>query len=559
MAHFRQPHTFPDDQVAGPAAPGRWFVAGASTPDRQALERAAYRDLAGHFDIVAVLQRSSSSVLYDARDIEGDRRVAVRAISRAALDPALEERLARALSDAASMDHPNIVAIQRSGGGARVLWYAMEFVEGPSLATILRDHGPLDYRRCLTVIEQTAAALQYAHRRGVVHGDIHPANIFVFGPGWVLVSDFSLGRLLAALPGGEAGWAAPRQRPVYRAPEEESSDLPPSPSADQYALALTAWECLTGASPGAQHEDHSLAARLAELRPDLSPHVGAALQRALRSRPSERFPTVQDFVAALSSVGQGAPVTAAPPRTSEPSPASQRLLFVNHPQRKPARRLIAGAAAALAVVALGVVSLRGVGTRDGFSPAVPILGPDASARAAPSPAEKAPASRAAPGPADAPTGAQAAAPEAGTQTPDTSAALRSTDRTSPDDESVDESVLRGERDEPVAPRTRPRIRPPGRASNTSRNAPAPVTQAPEPPPAPTIVPGRLFVSSRPWGQVFVDGQLVGNSPLASATIAPGAHVIRVVRPGFRSYEREVFVTSGQDVRLVDLVLEAEPR
>jgi serine/threonine protein kinase len=558
MAHFRQPHTLPDDQIGGPAAAGRWFVGGASTPDRQALERAAYRDLAGHFDIVAVLQRSSSSVLYDARDIEGDRRVALRAISRTALDPALEERLVRALADAASMDHPNIVAIQRSGGGARVLWYAMEFVEGPSLATILRDHGPLDYRRCLTVVEQTAAALQYAHRRGVVHGDLHPANIFVFGPGWVLVSDFSLGRLLASLPGAEESWAA-RQRPVYRAPEEEASDLPPSPAADQYALALTAWECLTGASPGAQHEDHSLAARLAELRPDLPPHVRTALQRALRPRPSERFPTVQDFVAALSSAGQAAPVNAAPPRTSEPSPASQRLLFVNYPQRKPARKLIAGAVAAFAVITLGVVSLRGVGTRDAFSPAVPILGPGASGQPAPSPSEKAPASRAAPGPAE-PTGAQAALPEAGSQAPDTAASLRSTDRASLDEESADGGVVRDDEPaEPAAPRTQPRTRPPGRAANTSRNAPAPVTQTPEPPPAPTIVPGRLFVSSRPWGQVFVDGQLIGNSPLASATISPGTHVIRVARPGFRSYEREVYVTPGQDVRLVDLVLEAEPR
>jgi serine/threonine-protein kinase len=557
MAHFRQPHALPDDAIGRPEAPGRWFVGGATTPDRQALERAAYRDLAGHFDIVAVLQRSSSSVLYDARDIEGDRRVALRAISRTALDPGTEEQLVRALSDSASMDHPNIVAIQRSGAGARVVWYAMEFVEGPSLATILRDHGPLDYRRCLTVVEQTAAALQYAHRRGVVHGDLHPANIFIFGPGWVLVSDFSLGRLLASLPGGDES-GAERHRPVYRAPEEEASDLPPSPAADQYALALTAWECLTGASPGAQHEDHRLAARLAELRPDLPPHVGTALQRALRSRPSERFPTVQDFVTALASAGQAAPVTVAPPRTSEPSPASQRLLFVNYPQRKPGRRMIAGAAAALAVVALGVVSL-GLGTRDAFSPAVPILGP-ASATPAASADERAPTTRAEPGPGA--TGAQAAVPEAGSQAPDPPPAFQSTDRSPVDEASVEGPAMRDEdRSAPVPPRTQPRTRPPARDGTTgsSRNAPAPLTPSPETPPAPAVVPGRLFVSSRPWGQVFVDGQLVGNSPLASLTISPGAHVIRVVRSGFRSYEREVYVTPGQDIRLVDLVLEAEPR
>jgi serine/threonine-protein kinase len=118
-----------------------------------------------------------------------------------------------------------------------------------------------------------------------------------------------------------------------------------------------------------------------------------------------------------------------------------------------------------------------------------------------------------------------------------------------------------DRSAPVPPRTQPRTRPPARDGTTgsSRNAPAPLTPSPETPPAPAVVPGRLFVSSRPWGQVFVDGQLVGNSPLASLTISPGAHVIRVVRPGFRSYEREVYVTPGQDIRLVDLVLEAEPR
>jgi serine/threonine protein kinase len=553
MAHFRHPHTLPDDQIGRPSAQGRLFVGGAGTPDRQALERAAYRDLAGHFDIVAVLQRSASSVLYDARDIEGDRRVALRVIARTALNAGMEERLVRALSDAASMDHPNIVAIQRSGAGAKVFWYAMEFVEGPSLATILRDHGPLDHRRCLTVVEQTAAALQYAHRRGVVHGDIHPANIFVFGPGWVLVSDFALGRLLASLPVGEQSWAE-RHRPVYRAPEEEASDLPPSPAADQYALALTAWECLTGASPGAQHEDLMLAARLAELRPDLPPHVGVTLQRALRSRPSERFPTVQDFVVALSTAGQAAPVNVAPPRSSEPSPASQRLLFVNYPQRKPARRMIAGAMVVLAVVTLGVVSLRGVGTRDAFSPAVPILGPDASARPAAPPAEKAPTSGTEPGTAGA-TGANAGVSEPGSEASDTGAALQVADRSS-DEEDVEGPSLRGEdRSESVPPRTQPRARPPAR----NGSAPAAVTPAPEPPPAPVIIPGRLFVSSRPWGQVFVDGQLIGNSPLARAAISPGAHVIRVVRPGFRSYEREVHVTSGQDVRLVDLVLEAEPR
>jgi serine/threonine-protein kinase len=557
MAHFRQPHTLPDEGIGRPAAPGRWFVGGANTPERQALERAAYRDLAKHFDIVAVLQRGSTSVLYDARDIEADRRVALRVVSRAGLDAGVEERLVRALSDAASMDHPNIVAIQRSGSGSRVLWYAMEFVEGPSLATLLRDHGPLDLRRCLTVIEQTAAALQYAHRRGVVHGDVHPANIFVFGPGWVLVSDFALGRPLASLAGGES-WAE-RHRPLYRAPEEEASELPPSPTADQYALALTTWECLTGAAPGAQHEDHALAARLTELRPDLPPHVGAALQRALRSRPSERFPSVQEFVAALGSPG-AVPVSAtvSPPRTSEPSPASQRLLFVSYPQRSRARRVIAGSAVAAAALVLGVLSFRGLSARDAaFSPAVPILGPGASTPAPAPPGERTPAPRADP-PEDTRSNEPPAAAETESPQPGTPPPVQPNPEAGESDDTP--AAPTNEVSQPPRQPEPRRTRAPARSSaGTSRNSPAPVTPAPETASAPTPIPGRLFISSRPWGQVFVDGQLVGNTPIASVSITPGAHVIRIVRPGFRSYERELYVTPGQDVRLVDLVLEAEPR
>jgi serine/threonine-protein kinase len=432
----------------------------------------------------------------------------------------------------------------------------MELVEGPSLATLLRDHGPLDLRRCLTVIEQTAAALQYAHRRGVVHGDIHPANIFVFGPGWVLVSDFALGRLLASLAGGES-WAE-RHRPLYRAPEEEASELPPSPAADQYALALTTWECLTGAAPGAQHEDHTLAARLTELRPDLPPHVGAALLRALRSRPSDRFPSVQEFVAALGSAG-AAPVnaTVSPPRTSEPSPASQRLLFVNYPQRSRSRRLIAGSAVAAAALTLGVLSFRGLGARDvAFSPAVPILGPGASSAAPAAPAESASAPRADP-PENTRSNQPAPADEPVSPQPETPPPVQANPEAGEPDETP---AARTDDVPPPSQREPRRNRPPPRSTaGTSRNSPGSVTAAPETAAAPTPIPGRLFISSRPWGQVFVDGQLVGNTPIASVSITPGAHVIRIVRPGFQSYERELFVTSGQDVRLVDLVLEAEPR
>lgn len=74
------------------------------------------------------------------------------------------------------------------------------------------------------------------------------------------------------------------------------------------------------------------------------------------------------------------------------------------------------------------------------------------------------------------------------------------------------------------------------------------------PAAGPVEPGHLFVSATPWGQLFVDGQLIGNTPRANLALAPGAHTIRVVRDGFAPFERSLQVASGQVIRLTGIVL-----
>jgi hypothetical protein len=66
--------------------------------------------------------------------------------------------------------------------------------------------------------------------------------------------------------------------------------------------------------------------------------------------------------------------------------------------------------------------------------------------------------------------------------------------------------------------------------------------------------GRLFINATPWGEVYVDGVLIGNTPKASVPVVPGTHRVRVVREGFETFERTIQVGSGQDVRLTDIVL-----
>ncbi|MGH7559666.1 MAG: serine/threonine protein kinase [Gemmatimonadales bacterium] len=519
-------------------AEARWVI--GPSPGRE-LESLARRELGELFEIRAVLGRGRSSVLLDARELETDRRVALRVMHRSALtDAGLGERLVRAVADWASLDHPNVVAVQRSGSSAKLFWYAMEFVEGASLATLLRDHGPLDFRQTVRAMEQAASALHYAHGRGVVHGDVHPANIFLFGPGWVLLADVAVGRVLDRLPAG--GAEAEVTRPVYTAPEEETTDLPPSPAADQYALALTMWECLTGLPPGGQERDGELPARLTELRPDVPPHAAEALGRALNPRPSARFPGVRELVAALGIVPPAASLEP-PPRTAAPSTASQRLLFVEYPRRKRPPRLLALAVLTVIAVTLLFAAPWKRTDAERYAAPVPILAPqtEESERVARREAQS-------PRPREEPR-----------QEPGDEAAL-STAETDFEPDPVEETPVVERR----APRPSPRRSAGANGGRSDRSVP-PAAQRDSaivaPPPAataPPAPPGQLFISTRPWGQLFVDGQLIGNTPVARLPLQAGLHQIRVVRPGFRPYEREVRIEAGQEMRLIDLVLEVLP-
>ena len=115
--------------------------------------------------------------------------------------------------------------------------------------------------------------------------------------------------------------------------------------------------------------------------------------------------------------------------------------------------------------------------------------------------------------------------------------------------------------EPRPPRTE-RLPAPTPARTVSRQSagtpsvPPPIGAAPDV--ASPSEPGRLYISSRPWGQLFLDGRLIGNTPIAGLALPAGTHVLRVARPGFRVYEREITVVPGQQIRLIDLSLEALP-
>lgn len=232
---------------------------------------------------------------------EPDVAVALKVLDEAHRSPAEQSRLDREFAFAGTLKHPHIVAVYRHGP----FWLAMQYVDGGK-ATSLRT---LEDR--LAALTQVAAALDYAHRRGVVHSDVKPANILIhadFTRGGAVLTDFGAAHAVV-----EDVWHRPRHPGSpevslpYTAPEILQGKAP-SAATDEYALACTAVELLTGAPPFPTQSAADLAdAHLRLLPPPLSDALGPAaraadvvVQRALAKFPARRYESCADFVEELS-------------------------------------------------------------------------------------------------------------------------------------------------------------------------------------------------------------------------------------------------------------------
>src|SRR2546430_10817173 len=326
----------------------------ASTP-RPSLDDAGVAKLtrmlreatAGEYEIERELARGGMGVVFLATEIQLRRRVAIKV-----LPPALTfgasaiERFRREARTAAALDHPNIIPIYRVSAGGELLWYSMKLLEGKSLDTILAELKRLEFEETVALLNQVADALDYAHQHGVIHRDIKPGNIILDERGRVTVTDFGIAKEIQEASGSASGRML--GTPHYRSPEHYSgSEI--SGGADQYSLGVVAFQCLGGRLPFDATTAYELLNKhvaeapppLSELRPDLSPDVYAAIDRALAKRSEDRFSSVTDFVNALAG----------------------RVQHVAPPRAAVRRRRVVGWGAALAAAAVtlyaGTTLLRG--------------------------------------------------------------------------------------------------------------------------------------------------------------------------------------------------------
>lgn len=262
--------------------------------------------------VVGELGRGGFAVVYSVRDLRLNRYLAVKVMRPDLVaSPQSLERFRREARIAAGLDHPNILAVSFAGEGAGLVYYAMPRVRGQTLRERLRQDGALPVEEARHIFAEAGKGLHYAHRQGVVHRDVKPANIMLEHSGRVLVLDFGIAKALSAdgstltVSGVVIGSAE------YMSPEQAEGSKDIDRRSDIYSLGVVGYEMLAGQTPlGGEDPSRMLARRRAGAPPpdvrgkraDAPPELAQALTRCMAPSRDARWATAEDAVrAAMAS------------------------------------------------------------------------------------------------------------------------------------------------------------------------------------------------------------------------------------------------------------------
>ena len=280
-------------------------AAGAVDHYEQELVEELRRATLGDYEILTQLGQGGMATVYLAHDIQLDRKVAIKVMSPALLTgQGMVERFKLEARTAAKLSHPHIIPIYAVKEVGKMLFFIMKFVEGRPLDSIIKELGKLPLPMMMTIVTKVGEALGYAHRNGVVHRDIKPANIMIDVEGLPMVTDFGIAKV--ADQQGLTMTGATIGTPTYMSPEQCAAGKITGAS-DQYSLGILSYEMLTGTAPF--HADSLMTImymhcneeppEVTELRADCPPPLRDAVLRMLAKAPEDRWPSMEDMVAAV--------------------------------------------------------------------------------------------------------------------------------------------------------------------------------------------------------------------------------------------------------------------
>ncbi len=262
----------------------------------------------GDYEILRELGRGGMAAVYLAHDIALDRKVAIKVMSPALMlmGEGMSERFKREARTAANLSHPNIIPIYAVKSSGKSLFFVMKFIPGRSLESLIKDLGPMPFPLVRALLQQIGSALGYAHRNGIVHRDVKPANIMIDEEGWAFVTDFGIAK--AAENRGLTMTGVAVGTPSYMSPEQCAAKEITGAS-DQYSLGVVAYEMLTGQQPFEGDSAmaimfahfHEAPKSVGDRRPDCPPDLAAAVMRMLEKAPDKRWPTTEEALVALGA------------------------------------------------------------------------------------------------------------------------------------------------------------------------------------------------------------------------------------------------------------------
>ncbi|HEX6050828.1 MAG TPA: protein kinase, partial [Gemmatimonadaceae bacterium] len=315
------------------------------------------------------LGHGGAATVYLATDTKHHRSVALKLLNADASSALGGERFRREIEVVAQLQHPHILPLHDSGETDGLLYYVMPLVSGETLRERIAREGPLPPADVRRILNDVAAALDYAHRRGVVHRDVKPANILVDDE-HAMVADFGIAH--RALESAEAltGTGIIIGTPAYMSPEQSTGSATVDARSDVYALGCVVFEMLTGAPPFQASSVPALVAQhlyatvpsVHALRPDLPPRIDEVMRTALEKEPANRFASTREFAAAVISV-LDSPGAEAPPPATVPPPAVRPV----------ARKRWIARAAAVAVLVLTGAAFLLVASGEPSPPSIAVL------------------------------------------------------------------------------------------------------------------------------------------------------------------------------------------
>ncbi|MBC7296198.1 MAG: Stk1 family PASTA domain-containing Ser/Thr kinase [Dietzia sp.] len=273
--------------------------------------------LAGRYEIGEVLGFGGMSEVHRGRDTVLGRDVAVKIMRpELARDETFYQRFRREAQNSASLNHPSIVAIydtgeERTDDGA-LPYIVMELVEGDTIRDIVKMDGPLEVERALGVMADVCGALDFSHKKGIIHRDVKPANIMISRDGAVKVMDFGIARAVSDASSTLTNTSSVLGTAQYLSPEQARGETVDARS-DLYSAGCVLYEMVAGAPPftgespvavAYQHVRESPQPPSA-INPEIGRYVDAVVMQAMAKNPENRYDTAGDMRTDLLAVLSG--------------------------------------------------------------------------------------------------------------------------------------------------------------------------------------------------------------------------------------------------------------